>query len=105
MFCYVTAVILDFRLVVKHELCRGQFNEHIYRICTLCSKNEIDDEFHYLFSCDNCINQRTLYIKEMFRNRPNTLKFKKNITSKNKYDLQKLCRFAAILNKGVCPPS
>ena len=68
-------------------------------------KNEIGDEFHYLFSCDNFNNQRKLYIKKKFRNRPNTLKFKEIMISKNKYDLQKLCRFVAIINKGVCPPS
>ena len=33
------------------------------RICTLCSKNEIGDEFHYSYSCDNFNNQRKLYIK------------------------------------------
>ena len=73
------------------------------RICTLCLKNEIGDEFHYLFSCDNFNNQRKLYIKEKLRNRPNTLKFKEIMTSKNKYDLQKLCRFVAIINKGDSP--
>jgi hypothetical protein len=57
---------------------------------TLCSKNEIGDEFHYLFSCDHFNNHRKLYIKEKFRNRPNTLKFTEIMTSKNKYNLQKL---------------
>ena len=75
------------------------------RFCTLCSKNEIGDEFHYSFSCDNSNNQITLYIKEKIRNILNTLKFKEIMTSKNKDDLQKLCRFVAIINKGVCPPS
>ena len=59
------------------------------RMCTLCSKHEIGDEFHYLFSCDNFNNKRKLYIKEKFRNKPNTLKFKEIMPSKNKYDLQK----------------
>jgi hypothetical protein len=70
-------------------------------------KNEIGDELNYLFSCDQFNNQRKLYIKEKFRNRLNTLKFKELMTSKNKYDLEKLelCRFAIIINKGECPPS
>jgi hypothetical protein len=54
---------------------------------------------------DNFNNQRKLYIKEKLRNRPNTLKFMEIMTSKNKYNLQKLCRFVAIINKSVCPPS
>jgi hypothetical protein len=70
-------------------------------MCTLFSKNEIGDEFHYLFTCDNINNQRKLYLQEKFRNRPNSLIFKEIMTSKNKYDLKKLCRFAAIINKGV----
>ena len=45
-------------------------------MCTLFSKNEIGDEFHYLFTCDNINNQRKLYLKEKFRNRPNSLIFK-----------------------------
>ena len=72
--------------------------------CTLCPKNEIGSESHYLFSCDHFNNQRKLYIKEKLRNRPNTLKLKELMRSKSKYDLQKLCRFV-IINKGVCPPS
>ena len=67
-------------------------------------KKEIGDEFHYLFSCENFNNQMKLYIKENFRNRPNTLKVKEIMTSKNKYDLQKICRFVPIINKGVCSP-
>ena len=46
-----------------------------------------------------------MYIKEKLRNGPNTLKFKEIMTSKNKYDLQKLCWFVAIINKGVYPPN
>ena len=49
------------------------------------------------------ITPKKLYIKEKFRNRPNTLKFKEIITFKNKYDLQKLCRFVVIIDIGVCP--
>jgi hypothetical protein len=63
----------------------------------LYRKNEIEDEFHYLFSCDNFNNQRKLYIKENFRNRPNTRKFKEIVISKRK---KKLCRFVAIINTG-----
>jgi len=52
---------------------------------TLCPKNEIGHESHYLFSCDHFNNQRKLYIKPNFRNSPNTLKFKEIIIFKNKY--------------------
>ena len=58
-----------------------------------------------LVSYDNFYSQRKLYPKGKFRNRSNTLKFNAIITSKNKYDLQALCKFVVIIHKGVCPPS
>ena len=42
-----------------------------------------------LFSCDHFNNQIKLYIKEKFRYKCNTLKFKEIMTSKNKDDFQK----------------
>ena len=51
------------------------------------------------------ITKENFTFKEKFRNRPNNLEFKEIMTSKNKYNLQKLCRFVVIINKGVCPPS
>ena len=38
-------------------------------------------------------DQRKLCLKEHFRNKPNTRKFKELMTYKNEYDLKKLCRF------------
>ena len=51
------------------------------------------------------ITKENFTFKEKFRNRPNNLEFKEIMTSKNKYNPQKLCRFVVIINKGVCPPS
>lgn len=47
--------------------------------CTICLKNEIGDDFQYVFSC---FILRKFCIKEHFRNKFNTLKFKELVTYK-----------------------
>jgi hypothetical protein len=53
-------------------------------------RNQIGDEVHYLFSCDHFNDQRKLqlYIKQNFRNRLNTFKFKELMTSNSMTNLQ-----------------
>ena len=74
------------------------------RICPLCNNGEIGDEFHYLFKCQYFGNQRKIYIKKNIRINPNIIKFKLLMTSTSKIELQKLCRFVRIINKGVSTP-
>jgi hypothetical protein len=74
------------------------------RICPLCNNGEIGDEFHYLFKCQYFSNQRKIYIKKNIRINPNIIKFKLLMTSTSKIELQKLCRFVRIINKGVSTP-
>ena len=52
-------------------------------------KNEIGHEFHYLCSCFILITKENSALKEYFRNKPNTLKFKELMTYKHKCDLKK----------------
>ena len=74
------------------------------RICPLCNNGEIGDQFHYLFKCQYFGNQRKMYIKKNIRINPNIIKFKLLMTSTSKIELQKLCRFVRIINKGVSTP-
>ena len=46
------------------------------RKCTLCSKHDIGDEFHYLFVCDHFISDRKKYLRSYFYKSPNIIKFK-----------------------------
>ena len=71
------------------------------RICPLCNNGEIGDEFHYLFKCQYFGNQRKIYIKKNIRINLNIIKFKLLMASTSKVELQKLCRFVRIINKGV----
>ena len=68
------------------------------RICPLCNNGEIGDEFQYFG------NQRKIYIKKNIRINPTIIKFKLLMTSTSKIELQKLCRFVRIINKGVSTP-
>ena len=74
------------------------------RICPLCNNGGIGDEFHYLFKCQYFCNQRKIYIKKNICINPNIIQFKLLMTSTSKLELQKLCRFVRIINKGVSNP-
>ena len=41
------------------------------RKCTLCSKHDIGDEYHYLFVCDHFISDRKKYLSSYFYQIPN----------------------------------
>ena len=55
------------------------------RKCSLCTQNDIGDEYHYLFKCPHFKTQRQLFMKPYYTRRPNMMKFgeihKSNITS------------------------
>ena len=46
------------------------------RKCNLCEKNDIGDEFHYLFVCSHFNSDRKQFLKPYFYKRPNMIKFK-----------------------------
>lgn len=66
---------------------------HKDRKCNLCDKNDIGDEFHYLFTCPFFAGERAALIKPYFYNRPNILKFKELLQSRNKKLLIHLSQF------------
>ena len=73
------------------------------RKCTLCSKHDIGDEFHYLFVCDNFISDRKKYLSSYFYKSPNIIKFKELFSSANSRKLVKLSSFVEIImNKFSC---
>ena len=44
------------------------------RKCTLCNDNELGDEYHYIFVCDNFRNERKK-LPKYYTKRHNMLKF------------------------------
>ena len=63
------------------------------RICTLCTRECIGDEFHYLFECNAFTNVRKLYIKPYFRKNPSTLKMEQLFQTRSEDKLMKLSLF------------
>ena len=74
------------------------------RYCELCQKNQIGDEYHYMFECTNLSGKRTSLLPQHLIDRPNIIKFKNIMTSERKPILQKLCKFIRFINMIVCPP-
>ena len=73
------------------------------RKCTLCSKHDIGDEFHYLFVVDHFISDRKKYLRSYFYKSPNIIKFKELFSSANTRKLVKLSSFVEIImNKCSC---
>ncbi len=70
------------------------------RYCNICNLQKIGDEFHYLFECTAFIDERKRYIKNYYRNRPNTMKMNELFNTNDRKVLVNLARFCRlILNK------
>jgi hypothetical protein len=54
------------------------------RYCKLCQKNQIGDEYHYIFEYTNLSEKRNSLLPKHLIERPNIIKFKKLMTSKRK---------------------
>ena len=44
------------------------------RICSLCTRNEVEDEYHFLLICPAYNELRHSYLKKYYYNKPSTLK-------------------------------
>ena len=67
------------------------------RKCNLCVKNDLCDEFHYLVTCLFFENDRKELLKPYYFPRPNIIKYKELLTSRNKMVLIKLSKFVNII--------
>ena len=67
------------------------------RKCNLCNKNDLGDEFHFLLTCPYFENDRKELLKPYYIRRPNVIKYKELMTSRNKTELGKLSTFMSII--------
>ena len=67
------------------------------RICQLCNKDELGDEFHYLFCCDFFNSSRRKFLPTWSLQSPNTLKLEQLMTSIDRSVLTKLALFIKIV--------
>ena len=67
------------------------------RKCKICTKVDIGDEYHYLFTCDFFKSDKKLYLKPYFYVKPNIRKHRELFTSTNEATLIKLSKFVATI--------
>ena len=67
------------------------------RTCTLCTTNDIGDEFHYLFNCSFFHAQRVRHILRYYYTDPNTQKMMQLFESPDYQEMVKLAKFADII--------
>ena len=65
------------------------------RLCTLCDRHEIGDEFHYIFICPRLQTERKQFLKKYFNHKPNALKLHILFNTNNK--LAKLATFVKFI--------
>ena len=63
------------------------------RICNLCDKRDIEDEFHFIIVCPIYSNIRSKFIKKYFFQRPSMFKFIELMQSNNVNVLRKLAKY------------
>ena len=63
------------------------------RICLLCNKNSIGDEFHYVFDCLYFKQDRIKYLPKYFTKNSNIIKFNELFNIKSHRKLRNVCYF------------
>ena len=86
------------------ETGRWQSIERNNRKCLYCNKNDLGDEYHYLFVCSFFKLARNQCLSFYYRENANTLKFKQLFETKDHVTLRKLCKFINVVNTILCPP-
>jgi hypothetical protein len=73
------------------------------RVCNMCQGRELENEFHYIFECTECIHYRAMLIPQKYKCSPNVVKYCALMCSNYVVELSKLCKFIRIVNSKVCP--
>ena len=69
------------------------------RKCTLCDRNDIEDEFHFSLLCPFYADLRILYIKKFYRIRPSVFKFLQLLRTNNIKELNMFGKYLHLANK------
>ena len=98
-FCQIGAQLYKRCLSHKLPIEKGRLLniERNERICLLCNKNELGDEFHYLFNCEFFHRSRIKFLPLWSFRSPNSLKLQKLMNSDDKAVLTKLALFIKII--------
>ena len=83
----------------SHQLCieTGRYSQNwvdrAQRICTLCNKSDIEDEYHFVLVCPVYSILKQKYIRPYYYNRPSVYKFTLLMQTKQQGVLQKLEKY------------
>ena len=85
------------RLPIQSQRYYGVHREE--RLCPLCTKNDIGDEFHYLFCCPHPLieENRKVMLPKYFQHHPNIIKMQQLFAKKSVKSLKQLSRFLGII--------
>ena len=77
----------------------GRWENIVYeeRKCNFCDKNDLGDEFHYLFICSYFQNERKDLLKRYYYLRTNIIKYQELMNCKNKQVLLNLSKFMKLI--------
>ena len=67
--------------------------ERVNRKCSLCNRNDLEDEFHFILICPFYMSLRSKYIARHYTERPSMYKLIELLNSENKSTLTKLAIF------------
>ena len=67
--------------------------KEVYVSAIVVTKNEIEDEYHFLLVCPTYVDLRTVQIKKYFYKHPNMFKFVKLLNLKNRNSLLNSAKF------------
>ncbi len=70
-----------------------------FRICNLCDKRDLGDEFHYLFICPKFKHIRHKFLPKECLRHPSVLKFTEIMRTESMNTLKKIARFSQIIMK------
>ena len=93
---YLVFSMAEFRIGSPSLDCNNrrnlQFPRH-ERLCTKCNRQEVCDEFHFLFQCSLLDEIRLAYIPRYYRIRPNAFKMETLLSTNQRAVLLKVAKF------------
>ena len=105
---YLTMLDCNLRRQIARFRCRntrlpvviGSYNnvEYIQRVCKMCTRGEIGDEYHYLFNCTFFSQQRSQFLKSFYYKNPSSEKFE-NLFTVSENSMVKLAKFIMSITK------
>ena len=85
----------------KRPVKRGRWEkkEHNECVCTICNRNMIGDEFHYVLECEAFKEERHALVKHYFYKHPNVLKYSELMNNSNDTIIRNLSKFVGLIMK------